>query len=355
MNKMLALILFLTTTCFAFDFPVLPDQEMEYAILSQQEWNVIESTSKDVVISAKRIELTNYPGAFNPSILKVEEGYLFSFRYMPNHHQPWHSYIGLVILDHSFNPISPVTLLNTRIRDKRTMSQAEDARLFMFKGKIYLVYNDNMETHSPSTWERRDMYMTELYKVNGSYELGVPLKLIHTQKYSYQMWQKNWIPFESNGKLYFTYSIDPHEILNPNLSTGMCEHLLETRVNLPWNLGTPRGSTPPVLVDGEYLSFLHSGMVTTSQASGWGEMWHYFMGAYTFSPDHPFEITKMSPLPIVGNGFYLNSGCPKRVIFPGGCVVSGNKIYVAYGRDDCEMWVCTINKERLYKTMRSTK
>jgi hypothetical protein len=195
------------------------------------------------------------------------------------------------------------------------------------------------------------MFMVELTHENNHFSLKTPLKLIYEDKYNSQYWQKNWVPFEKDGALLMTYCVSPHEILYANLTTGLCYPSYETNPPLHWQFGTLRGSTPPLLVDGEYLAFFHSGIITTSPSS-WGiEMWHYFMGAYTFSAEPPFHITKITPVPIMADEFYTPSDYSKRVVFPGGFVVSESKIYLAYGKDDREIWIATIDLTTLKKVM----
>ncbi|MBI2743547.1 MAG: hypothetical protein HYX48_06490 [Chlamydiales bacterium] len=181
--------------------------------------------------------------------------------------------------------------------------------------------------------------------------LSLPLKLIHTEKYNQQFWQKNWTPFEWNKTLLFSYMINPHEIIYPNLKSGECYRIYETEAPITWEFGTLRGSTPAMLVDGEYLAFFHSGILAHSDVSWGEECWHYFMGAYTFSASPPFGLTQITTLPIVGKDFYTKSNHLKRVIFPGGFVTSGSHIHVAYGKDDCEMWIATLDKEALKKAL----
>lgn len=305
-----------------------------------------------IVISTKRILLENYPGAHNPSILKVDQGYLLTFRYVPDPENGWLNYIGIVLLNNAFEPVSEPQLLNTRSKHSKTPSQSEDARIFVYKDRIFLIYNDNLDKVSPTTWERRDMYLAELcWERPHQFTLSSPLKLVYEEKYNTQFWQKNWIPFEWNDQLLFTYTLNPHEIIYPNLKNGSCYHCYDSYATLDWKLGTLRGSTTPQLVDGEYLAFFHSGAVLSSTASWGWDMWHYFMGAYTFSAEPPFQITKITPDPIVGEGFYTISNAEKRVIFPGGFVIADSFIHVAYGKDDREIWIATLDKGALYKAL----
>ena len=84
-------------------------------------------------------------------------------------------------------------------------------------------------------------------------------------------------------------------------------------------------------------------------------MVHYFMGAYTFSPDPPFSITSMSPEPIVGEDFYVGPSYktwkPMRVVFPGGFIAAEKYIFVVYGKQDHEMWVVKLDKEKLLRSL----
>jgi predicted GH43/DUF377 family glycosyl hydrolase len=305
------------------------------------------SSDKKIVIATKRIPLEDYPGAFNPSIIRFEEKFLLTFRYCPDSNNAWLNQIGVVLLNDSFEQISEPQLLNTRPKNSKTPSQAEDARIFSYRGRLFLIYNDNVEIIFPRSWERRDMYMAELLWDHQQYTLSSPLKLVYEEKYHSQKWQKNWIPFEWNNQLLLSYTLNPHEVIYPNLMSGECYHCYDSWEPLNWSMGTLRGSTPPQLVDGEYLAFFHSAIIMASPASWGWEIWHYFMGAYTFSAEPPFQITKMTPSPIIEEGFYTPSNAEKRVIFPGGFVVSGPYIYLAYGKDDREVWIATLDKEAL--------
>lgn len=308
--------------------------------------------SPPLVTCTKRIILDEFPHAYNPSLIKTDGGFLLTFRYTSNEiPEGWISYIGLVRLNEAFDPISDPILLNTRAKNSKTASQAEDARIFSYKGGLFVIYNDNRDVIA-SWLARRDMFIAELRCEEDEFILSPPLKLVYEEGNHMQLWQKNWVPFEWNGMLLVVYSINPHKILYINPINGSCYPFYETSMSAKWEWGTLRGSTPPQLVDGEYLAFFHSGTITSSSASWGSDAWHYFMGAYTFSPNPPFEITKMSPEPIVADDFYPPSFSEKKVIFPGGFVVSGPHIYVAYGKNDCEIWIATLDKEALKSSLK---
>jgi predicted GH43/DUF377 family glycosyl hydrolase len=311
----------------------------------------LNSLKKNIVVETKRIILNEFPNAFNPSIIEADFGYLLTFRYCPLKPYDVVSYLGIVRLDHNFNPISPAQLIDTRFGNHQVPAQSEDARLFSLNGKLYIIYNDNPDVIMPSIFDRRDLYLAELYVSDGNYYLSYPLKLKHADKYSSILWQKNWVPFVSNGKLYFSYSIYGHEVLEANVETGICSTVHHTTMDYQWKFGSLRGGTPGILIGGKYYSFFHSSMYMTSYASKGKEMIHYLMGAYTFSAEPPYEILEITPAPIECRGFYTRSECDKRVIFPCGIIDAGDVIYVTYGKDDREMWVATIEKNKLDKCL----
>jgi predicted GH43/DUF377 family glycosyl hydrolase len=317
-------------------------------------WIDLETLSQDqkIITATQEIKFSEFPGAHNPSIIKNDQGFLLIFRYQPNPvDSPWVSYIGIVQLDAHLKAISVPALLNTRCEGSKTPSQAEDARFFSYKNRIFLIYNDNLEVTCPQRSQRRDMFIAELFDRDGHYELSLSLKLIYPPEYNQQLWQKNWTPFVYNDTLYLSYSINPHLVLIPDLKTGKCYRHQCTSFSSIWPYGPFRGSSSAILIDGEYLSFFHSGIQEASIASWPWMVWHYFIGAYTFAATPPFALTRMTKNPILAPDFYTISNRLKRVIFPGGFVIVDSSIYVAYGKDDCEIWIMTLDKEELKKAL----
>jgi predicted GH43/DUF377 family glycosyl hydrolase len=349
-----SLTLFAVNLCPAEETGNLRDNP-DSQIPAQHKISLPNLNNPEIVLETKQIFLPEFPDAFNPSIIALDEeqGFILVFRYSPDRFgQHWISYVGAVYLDKNFDPVSKPQLLSIRHAKSKTPSQSEDPRIFSFRGRYFIIFNDCLEIENPSTAQRRDMYLTELYCSQDGFSLSSPIKLFHEQKYNEQWWQKNWVPFLSHEAFFLIYSIDPHNIIYPNLARGNCWSVYETESELNWKWGHLRGGTPALLVDGEYLSFFHSSIKTESDVSQNFELWHYFMGAYTFSPEPPFQITKITPSPLAGEGFYTSSNYEKRVIFPGGYAVVNSRIYVTYGKDDQEMWVATLNKAALMKFLK---
>ncbi|MCE5317964.1 MAG: hypothetical protein LLG04_11490, partial [Parachlamydia sp.] len=55
--------------------------------------------------------------------------------------------------------------------------------------------------------------------------------------------------------------------------------------------------------------------------------------------------------PIRAKEFYAKTTQGKKVIFPGGFVVSGPHIHLAYGKNDCEIWIVTLDKKLLKESL----
>src|SRR5579871_6658577 len=122
---------------------------------------------QNIITSTKKISFSEFPNAYNPSIIKNDRGFLLTFRYAPDlYDKDWISYIGIVQLDTEFDPISSPMLLNTRTDESKTPSQAEDARIFCYKNRLFLIFNDNLEVTNPQRWQRRDMYIAELVQID---------------------------------------------------------------------------------------------------------------------------------------------------------------------------------------------
>jgi predicted GH43/DUF377 family glycosyl hydrolase len=325
-------------------------------LISAQFAHASLKNSEDIIIDTKRLYLPEeFPGAHNPSIVEYGDGYLLCFRHTPKKYfEHWISYIGIAELDANFELVSGPQLLDTRVVSQETPSQSEDARIFSVNGKFYVVYNDNIEFVQPYSWERRDMYLAEVLYDGKQFTLDTPLKLTHENmgKHRDSPWQKNWTPFDWENELMLLYEINPLEVLHPNLKTGKGHVVSSTKKEIKWSFGGLRGGSPALLVDGEYLAFFHSAEYMKSPSSDDMELWHYFMGAYTFSASPPFELTSMSADPLNSPSFYTYSSYYKRVIYPGGFVVRGPTLFLSYGKDDCELWIATIDLQALYNSMK---
>jgi hypothetical protein len=216
------------------------------------------------------------------------------------------------------------------------------------------VYSDNTEAVISGGDFR--MYVAEIQYEGGSFCAKNIECLSSFEGNDKKRREKNWVPFEYEQKLLLAYSLVPHKIFTPVFGTGHCDTVVSSTSAIEWEWGELRGGTAALLDEGNYLSFFHSSQKIATVHSHGKEIFHYFMGAYTFAPTMPFNITHISPEPIVGKRFYEGATYkpywkPVQVVFPCGFIADDNYIWVTYGRQDHEMWVTTLDKRKLYASL----
>jgi pyruvyltransferase len=310
----------------------------------------LEQNLDEFVLETKKIDIPGFPNAFNPSIVKWRGSYLLSFR-IYDHGST--NGIGLVFLDKDFNLASEPKVLNFLQEDPSSRKKRQDPRLICIGDDLLIAYN-NILNYIGNREIRRMLIAKVTYDGNEFFAE----RLEHLTEYEGKndlRPEKNWAPFDYHGELLIAYSQQPHKIFRPIWGTGACETVGNTKGDIKWDWGALRGGTPALLIDGEYLAFFHSSKNIASIHSKGKVMQHYVMGAYTYSAEPPFAITKISKHPIVGKNFYYGAEYktwkPVRVVFPGGFVHENNYFWVAYGRQDHEIWVAKLDKKMLLNSL----
>lgn len=305
----------------------------------------------NIVCDVIEVPIRNVTAPYNPGICKTATGYDVFFRY--DIMQPkmkdacFQSHIGVVSLDHQlkqgrgeFKPIDLGT------------NSCEDPRVLTIKDELFLFYNCKGE-ETPGC---RFMCLANLdpktYEANYQTTLDA----------NFQWIEKNWSPFEYVGSdqkhhLLFEYRINPRKVFelpNPqvneikNLSIPAPLAYLQLMWSSKW--GEISGGTPALRVGDEYLGFFHSWFVDQRQC-----VW-YVMGAYTFAPDPPFQLTGISTYPLLFKGIYNTplihtASVNKRVIFPSGFTIEktekGDRILLACGENDASVKIIVLDKENL--------
>ena len=315
----------------------------------------LQTLAQNFVLETKRIELTDYPYAFNASILRWRDFVLMSFRTIPDPKSAYSSWMGVVLLDNEFNPIGQPQILETRDKNSIVPPRAEDGRLIYIGEKLHIIYSDNPDEKISAPGFR--MVVAELAYENGIFSIKNPCRLVEFEGSRFNLREKNWVPFEYQNRLLLAYSISPHLILEPLADTGVCMTKACSSPYIVWDWGILRGGTPAVRLDtGEYLSFFHSMKKMATLNSKEKNISHYFVGAYTFSPKPPFKINRFSAEPIVGPGFYTGTSYIPywgliQCVFPTGLIVDDDYIWFSYGRQDHEIWVAKLDKKRLLKSL----
>lgn len=322
--------------------------------------NIPLANNTGLVVSSKKVKIRGVDAPYNASIIKKagSQNYLLFFRYDVMDDRSVHgyfTYIGCAELDKNFNQTED----EFKIIDTSS-SYSEDPRVVFIGDELFLTYNDFMQDNKKG----RAIYIANLDKksLKVKYKTNLDMHL--------QPIEKNWIPFEyvgKNGKptLHFEYYLNPHKIIKlDDPSVNNITHLTFPNISTyqhlywPYEWGVLRGGTSVKKVDGKYLGFFHSSFIVENKFS-----W-YIMGAYTFDSKPPFNMTSISHYPILFDGIYdspiMNTASPsKRVIFPCGFVVENRDgrdlIHISCGENDCAVKIVTLDKEKLFASMKKLK
>ena len=323
----------------------------------------LEEYKHDFVLETKRLFIEKAPDAFNPSIVKWRGKHLMSFRFIENvdEHCPYSSaqvsMIQLVWLDEHFEPMGdPYALALDHPDMDRPFILAEDGRLITIEDRLYLVYSGNKEKEIRDSGFR--MYVAELdYDETGFYILSNEVLTKFDGESPFRR-EKNWVPFVHEEELLLAYTLCPHKIFKPLLDESQsCKMKAFSYPSIVWEWGELRGGTPALRLNEHfYLGFFHSSIPLSTIHSHHQSVLHYFMGAYLFSATPPFEIKLISPEPIIGEDFYYGEVYepywhPVRVVFPCGLLIEDDRIWISYGRQDHEIWMAELDKEKLLESL----
>lgn len=309
----------------------------------------LDETIQDFVLETKQIKVPGFPGAFNACIVKWRNSYLMSYR-VRNSKLVSTFEIGFVWLDKEFNCISVPRILVIK-NDSSPYKRHQDPRIFVIGEDLYILYSNFINFEETIT---RRMFLAQVQYEHDSFFIDNP-ECLESFEGSGKRWEKNWVPFLYEGNLLLAYSLLPHRILQLSPERGECFTVHFTRSAITWDWGDLRGGTPASLDGEEYLAFFHSSRAIATTQSYGKKIPHYVMGAYTFSAKPPFEITRISPVPIMAKSFYdgpaYNTWKPLRVVFPMSYLSDENYIWVAYGKQDHEIWVAKLDKKGLYDSL----
>ena len=293
------------------------------------------------------IKIPGFEGAYNASMVEYDNGYLMAFRYdtytlpINRHLEDFRQHIGVIRLDKNFQPQGPVHM----ILGDRTY----DPRLLKIDDTIYIIFSSSGQTDPHSLISSHLNLCTIDYS-----EVGVTVSNRISLNVSFQQnWEKNWVPFNYKNMIYLEYTINPQVVIIPYLMDGSCKASSRNSQNIHWPYGIIRGGTPALPIEEDYLGFFHSSKIDSKT-----NKYTYYVGAYIFSNDPPFNLKKVSSEPFSHPNFYSTKHSPSttsRVIFPGGFVIRDDKIYLCYGENDAAIKVMVLDKSELYRSMKNVE
>lgn len=195
----------------------------------------------------------------NPSILKTNEGFCVICRTV-NYTQKgakifetndvqgiYRTRNFLLNYDRNFQLLSQEEIEDDRERYNpwSIVQGLEDARIFNYE-------NSNWFTCTTREGNAAGIPQIVLCKMQ---ETGVVDRFIPLLGPDLNRCEKNWLPFVKNGEMLLIYSYDPFIVFRPDLSTGVCETVLEYKPLL--DLSRFRGSAAPIAFEEGYLMMVH--------------------------------------------------------------------------------------------------
>ena len=221
--------------------------------------------------------------------------------------------------------LNPDLTLGKRTEIVTKHHSVEDPRAWVYDGKLYM----SACIYTPPTSCRQGVFLLD-ENLRVQSEIHIPVGRNGAQPWMSKGPEKNWVFFDADklGFVYSTAKEQGHQVYLLNDQFTVSEkHATE---GIEWEYGEIRGGTPPVKVGDEFISFFHSHFYH-------GGFYRYVMGAYAFTSEPPFKITRMTRHPILyGNAIDMPKGHDpvKQVVFPCGNTFDGKEWFVTYGIND---------------------
>lgn len=174
--------------------------------------------------------------------------------------------------------------------------------------------------------------------------------------------EKNWTPWTHEGKFLYTYSLNPHRILELDIKGSRHVKLIASttwKSSSWWSIESfaePRYrlNCPPILLpDGSYLSVFHT-MKMQELRTPWhkitpNNLRSYYMGFFQFEGTHPFKVVKISKLPFITPFYNLPSYWPfhpppsgGNPFYPFSMILDSDNVHLFGGSNEIAIAYCTI-------------
>ena len=280
---------------------------------------------------------------FNSSIIAYDTvANEWTYRYMKDTCHLYIVYRHQPIGGRSSVWIGRLHLDNTTIMDAKVLLtdpfiHYEDPHLFIYQNNLYVSYS-RWGSATISSYNDPlsiiQLGFTHVKYTNPGFELGKEYIPPFGNNYTPGKAEKNWGFFEKNRQLFCLYNISPFTIFKYDMETNFCRLVRTLKTQTSISL---RGGTPPIYVNGAFVSFIHCS--------------DYLVYSLQMKFDQTIgKLTHISEFSILAafNTFYQDTNCVTRngILFPCGAVYdTDNKKYiVSMGYNDKRNVICYINR-----------
>ncbi len=165
-----------------------------------------------------------------------------------------------------------------------------------------------------------------------------------------ELYGKNWIPFTNSEGISLIYSMQPYTILHYN--NGFCSLKFVSSKQINWKWGNPSGGSTPILIGNHYLSIFHSWLSDSRLPEHYNtQPREYYIGAFLFDKNPPFDIKYMSRKPLEYRDFYNSQPSFHKVIFPMSLNLINNQLTMSYGENDSTTKIAIFDTTRLLNSL----
>jgi len=275
---------------------------------------------------------------YNPSIIRVGDRLLMAYRWHPEHES--RTRLAVAELDATFG-----VMVNKQIQVEA--KSAEDPRLFIFGGALWICYVD-------STFPDRDPKCITRYGRLREYENHWAVEDIYQPmigKNDGSSLEKNFVPFAFEDKLLCIYQTHGEQIVH--VLEGDKSVLTHRALGPRWPYGPMRGGTVPLPYKGKFLRFFHSGL--DNEPPPWRR--RYYVGAMLMEPTPPFQTVAISSEPILRGSErdelsdVERQGCQQykaKVVFPCGVLAYEKDWLLSIGVNDSACALVKITEDDLH-------
>lgn len=265
---------------------------------------------------------------YNPSLLALSGGgFLFAYRTEAEDAlEIGVSTIALAVLD---DVLAVQGNSRLTVPDAPADASVEDPRLFEHQGSPWVAFT--VARYTGQGLRSRQAY-APLVRDGKGWKLGEVLFPAFGANGGGGM-EKNWTFFSAEGQIRCIYDLGFAKWTVLGLDG---ENVTERWVSdaLAWSWGRPSGGTPATPWQGQLLTVFHSFVKHPTRQR------FYHAGVLTFDAVAPHSPRLMSPQPVMtareewGRPAY--APWQPICVFPGGLVQRGNDLLVAYGRNDVD-------------------
>lgn len=276
----------------------------------------------------------------HPSIYASAHGKVMTFR-VEDDPPNYHSRVMVAPCRDDWTPVDH-RLLRAPLENKAGDWVLEDARLFMYNGRLHYTATDR---HRIGIGEF-DSDQFAWLQLEGD--------------------QKNWQFFEVSGRLIGIQWTCPHTLWGIDLdyTNGHRVGTSLTSNKFDWAYGEPHGGTSPIAYGSIFISLFHSyltgfpKLAPTQHCSYIGQDENaarrvYFGAAYAFESRPPFRVVLRPKEPLLWPRLYapdLRAPNGHDVVFPCGLIRSGDTWTCSWG-DDRRGFISTFTTEELFATL----